>query len=67
MKVNNFWPDQPEIRFAHVEAQFNISGVNSNTSRFNTVVAAIKSEVLAQISDAILNPPERGKYKNLKS
>lgn len=31
------------------------------------MVAAIESGVLAQISDAILNPPEREKYDNLKA
>lgn len=67
VKVPPFWPEQPEIWFAQVEAQFNISGINSDVSRFNTVVAAIESGVLSQISDAILNPPERDKYHNLKS
>ncbi|GBP17365.1 hypothetical protein EVAR_70487_1 [Eumeta japonica] len=67
VKVPPFWPEQPEIWFAQVEAQFNISGINNDISRFNTVVAAIESGVLAQISDAILSPPEKDKYVNLKS
>lgn len=67
VKVPPFWPEQPEIWFAQVEAQFGISGINSDISRFNTVVAAIESGVLAQISDAILNPPEVGKYNHLKA
>ena len=66
VKVPPFWPEPP-FWFVQVEAQFNISGINSDTSRFNTVVAAIESGVLAQISDAILNSPERDKYTNLKS
>lgn len=67
VKVPPFWPEQPEIWFAQVEAQFGISGINSDVSRFNTVVAAIESGVLAQISDAILNPPETNKYLHLKA
>ena len=67
VKVPPFWPEQPEIWFAQVEAQFSISGINNDISKFNTVVATIESNVLSQICDAILNPPEQGKYNNLKS
>lgn len=67
VKVPPFWPEQPEIWFAQVEAQFGIARINSDNSKFNTVVAAIESGVLAQVSDAILNPPEDGKYNHLKA
>ena len=67
VKVPPFWPERPEIWFAQVEAQFSNAGINNDFSKFNTVVAAIESSVLAQISDAILSPPENHKYKNLKT
>lgn len=66
VKVPPFWPERPEIWFAQVEAQFGIGKITTDLSRFNTVVAAIESNVLAQISDAILQPPDTGKYDNLK-
>ncbi|XP_036317848.1 uncharacterized protein LOC118732849, partial [Rhagoletis pomonella] len=66
VKVPPFWPEHPEIWFAQVEAQFSVAGVSTDSSKFNTVVAAVESNVLAQISDAILNPPDNGKYDNLK-
>lgn len=66
VKVPPFWPERPEIWFAQVEAQFGIGNIVTDLSKFNTVVAAIESNVLAQISDAILQPPETGKYDNLK-
>lgn len=65
VKVPPFWPDHAEIWLAQVEAQFAVSGITSDASKFSTVVAAIESNVLVQISDAVLNPPERGKYENL--
>lgn len=66
VKVPPFWPERPEIWFAQVEAQFGIAGITTDLTKFNTVVAAIESNVLSQISDAILMPPEDGKYENLK-
>lgn len=66
VKVPPFWPEQPEIGFAQIEAQFGTAGITTDMMKFNTVVAAIDSNVLSQISDAILAPPANGKYENLK-
>lgn len=66
VKVPPFWPDHAEIWLAQVEAQFSVAGITSDASKYNTVVAAIESNVLVQISDAILNPPPDDKYGNLK-
>lgn len=66
VKVPPFWPDHAEIWLAQVEAQFSIAGITGDASKYNTVVAAIESNVLVQISDAILNPPHDDKYENLK-
>lgn len=66
VKVPPFWAERPEIWFAQVEAQFGIAGITTDITKFNTVVAAIESNVLAQISDAILQPPETEKYEHLK-
>lgn len=66
VKVPPFWPDHAEIWLAQVEAQFAVAGISGDTSKFNTVIAAIESNVLVQISDAILNPPETDKYANLR-
>ena len=67
VKVPPFWNENPQIWFSQVEAQFSNSGITSDSSKFNTVVAAMESKVLAQISDAVINPPAQGKYDNLKS
>lgn len=66
VKVPPFWYDCPEIWFAQVEAQFSISDLKSDKFKFNTVVGAMESKVLRQVSEAILNPPRDGKYDNLK-
>ncbi|XP_037822633.1 uncharacterized protein LOC119611204 [Lucilia sericata] len=66
VKVPPFWPERPEIWFAQVEAQFDMGNIVRDLSKFNTIVAAKESNVLAQISDAVLQPPDSGKYDNLK-
>lgn len=48
VKVPPFWPDHAEIWLAQVEAQFAVAGITSDTSKFNTVVAAIDSNVLVR-------------------
>lgn len=67
IKVPPFWHESPEIWFAQVEAQFGITGTSTDVSKFNTVVGAIESRILTQVSQAVLNPPATQKYENLKS
>lgn len=57
VKVPPLWSEQPVICFAQVEAQFANAAIRSDLSKFNTVVAAIDSQGLGQLSDAILSPP----------
>lgn len=66
LKTPPFWPQCPEIWFAQIEAQFVTAQVKTDASKFNTVVGAIESNVLCQVSAAVLNPPTEDKYGNLK-
>ncbi|XP_037930444.1 uncharacterized protein LOC119665228, partial [Teleopsis dalmanni] len=52
---------------ATIEAQFAVAAITSDITQFNTVVAAIESSVIADVSDAVLHPPETGRYANLKA
>ena len=66
VKVPPFWAERPELWFSQIEAQFEVSAIITDATKYNTVVAAIESNVLAQIADAILHPPAVDKYGNLK-
>ena len=59
VKVRPFWAERSDLWFSQIEARFEIAGVVTNATKFNTVVAAIENNVLTQIVDAILHPPER--------
>lgn len=66
VKVPPFWATQPQIWFAQIESQFDICGVSTDVTKFNTIVGNIESSVLTQVTDAVLTPPEKEKYEHLK-
>lgn len=66
VKIPPFWEESPDIWFAQIEAQFANTQINTDQTKFNAVVGAIESKVLAQVADAVLRPPAGDKYNNLK-
>lgn len=66
VKLPPFWREQSELWFKSAEAQFVISGITSDETKYYTVVAAVESDVLAQVSDIIMNPPTTLKYDSIK-
>ncbi|XP_055910580.1 uncharacterized protein LOC129944945 [Eupeodes corollae] len=67
IRIPSFWHEKPQIWFAQIEAQFKTANISKDSSKFNTIIGAIESQVLTQVSDAVLNPPSENKYENLKS
>ncbi|GBN89910.1 hypothetical protein AVEN_261465-1 [Araneus ventricosus] len=49
-----------------IESQFAIAGITKDETKYHHVVAAIETDVIAPVSDIILNPPEELKYEALK-
>ncbi|GBN26831.1 hypothetical protein AVEN_249245-1 [Araneus ventricosus] len=66
LKAPPFWRQNPKLYFAQIESQFAIAGITKDESKYHHVVAAIETDVIAQVSDIILNPPEELKYEALK-
>lgn len=66
IKVPPFWLERPEIWFAQLEAQFQSAKIVSDRQKYNVLLGHIDGKILAQVADAVLNPPEADKYKNLK-
>ncbi|XP_050317848.1 uncharacterized protein LOC126751540 [Bactrocera neohumeralis] len=67
IRIPPFWHAKPELWMAQVESQFIAAGITSDKTKYHTVVAAIESNMLAQISDIILNPPNSELYTTLKN
>ncbi|GBM32999.1 hypothetical protein AVEN_263493-1 [Araneus ventricosus] len=68
-KAPPFWKQNPKFIFCthtQIESQFAIAGITKDETKYHHVVAAIETDVIAQDSDIILNPPEELKYEALK-
>lgn len=61
-----FWRSNPALWFAQLEAQFASARIVADMEKYNAIVAAIESSVLAQVSDIILGPAENRTYQVLK-
>lgn len=66
VKAPPFWKANPALWFCQLEAQFNLNRITSDRAKYHTVVAAIESSILHQVSDLVLNPPATGLYPALK-
>lgn len=62
-----FWPQNIRVWFTQVEAQFLISGIRSDATKFNLLLTQLKPNVLTHVASIIENPPAQDKYTALKN
>lgn len=66
IKAPPFWKADPKLWFIQLEAQFELSGIASDTTKHNHAVSAIDTCVLTQVSDYVTAPPATGSIKASK-
>lgn len=53
VKIPPFWVDRPEMWFYQVEAQFKISGITSEDTKFNYLIAQLEPRFVENIWDIV--------------
>ena len=67
IKLPPFWPADPQVWFAQVEAQFSTCHITNQRTCFDYVVAALAPEFATEVRDLLLAPPEDEPYNVLKA
>ncbi|XP_017878763.1 uncharacterized protein LOC108624165 [Ceratina calcarata] len=67
LKLPDFWSDDPDLWFLHIETQFQNRNIHTDIAKYNAVVAALKPEYMKEVTDVIKALPAADKYSFLKT
>ena len=58
LKLPEFWPSDPDLWFARVEASFEAQGITLEKTKFGHVVRVLPAQYASEVLDIILSPPK---------
>ena len=67
IKLPPYWPNDPFIWFAQVEAQFTTRGITTQETKFAYIIAALTPDIAQEVRDLLLAPPSTTPYDTLKA
>ena len=59
VKLPPFWPTDPQLWFAQVEAQFRTRSITREETKFWHVVGTLEQTYANEVRDLLLEPPHR--------
>lgn len=67
VRLPPFWPHNPTLWFAQVEASFLYAGITADSTKFALVVSQLDHTYAAEVADVITAPPAADAYEKLKA
>jgi hypothetical protein len=62
VRLPPFWTERPASWFTQAEAQFHLTGINSELTKFYYVVSQLDARITAEVDDIIRSPPQQDPY-----
>lgn len=66
VRIPPFYPEKPALWFAQMEAQFVLSNIKSDETKFFYITGNLDPQYAAEVEDIISYPPPTEKYEKLK-
>lgn len=67
VRLPPFWPHNPILWFAQVEASFSYAGITADNTKFSLVVSQLDQQYASEVQDIITSPPTENAYEKLKT
>lgn len=66
LRLPQFWNDNPSLYFSQVEANFKLSGITQENTKYCSLIASLDQQTMLAIADLVRNPDLPDPYNTVK-